>query len=837
MKTTSASKRFFIRLILLVAGLLILAAAGLAVVGIAFGDKVKAVVVDEINSHLLVKADVRQIDFTIFSSFPDASVLFRNAEFKPPAGLPDAPGLLSAASISVRIGLFSLFTGTYKIRSLQITDASITLWTGADGHDNYHIWKQTGGKGSSVDFDLQRVVLVNSGVYYRNLIKQTDLAFFFPEFSFKGRMAGEQYDLQMAGGFQLRRWNTTGFSYAPASPVLISGVVHVNNATKQGSIRNLKVGFAGLEAVLDGNFDYGKEENPVYLNLQTSNADISEVLGALPDKLSEPFNVYEPGGRLALKATIKGKLGKTSTPFIHADFELSKGTFSHTGTGAKLKNIVLRGDFSSTAGKKAEVLTFSSFSGETQHGRFSGSARISDFSRPNLDLRLSADLDLAEVAGFMTSASVDKPAGRVIADLTYRGKYNDGARMAVTSQGLIRFENTSFELTASGTEVTNINGSLELKNGRVYIDQLQGKTGETDISLTGSADNLIAFMLYDNQPLHADTRLTSSVFRLEDIPGFQTASGATSEPGPVFPGDLSFTTSIQIEKFSYRKFSATNIRGTLTLSDQVLRADDLAFNALDGRIAASGLLNGRYGDHAQVVCNAELRDVDIPRLFSEFNDFGQTSLQSRHLRGRGDASVQYSSALSRNFETDEASVAAIADVEIRNGQLTGFEPLQELSGFVDEEELRNVRFSTMRNRIEIARKTVVIPEMEIQTSALNLKGYGSHTFGNEIDYHFSLLTSELRKNKRRKNQPPPTAYEDDGLGRTRLFLHMTGTVDEPEVNYDYQAVAKKIAGDFKQQKQELRDAIRKEFNPGKAETTQPAGKNSTKFEIEWDEDK
>ena len=837
MKTTSAGKRFFTRFILLVAGLLMLVATGLIVVALAFGDKVKAVVVDEINSHLLVKADVRQIDFTLLSSFPDASVVFRNVELKPPAGLPEAPGLLSAARISLRIGLFSLFTGEYKIRSLRITDASITLWTGSDGRDNFHVWKQTGGKGSNVEFDMQRLLLVNSGIYYRNLIKNTDLAFFFPEFLLKGKMAGEQYDLQLAGGFELRRLNSAGFSYAPSSPVLLNGIVHINNARKQGAIRHLKLGFAGLEAFIDGNFDYGKNENPVYLNLQTTNADVSEVLGALPVKLSEPFNSYKPGGKLTLKATVKGKMGKKSSPFVHADFELNKGTFSHSESGAQLKNIVLRGDFSSTSGKKAEVLTLSSFSGETRHGRFGGNARISDFSRPNLDLRLSADLNLEEVAGFIPSEILSKPAGRVIADLTYRGRYNDGARMAVTSQGLIRFENTSFELPASGTEITNINGSLELKNGRVYIDQLQGKTGESDISLTGSADNLIAYLLFDNQPLQADTRLTSSVFRLEDIPGFRKASESTDEPGPVFPGNVSFSTSIQIGRFSYRKFSATNIRGTLTLNDQVLRAEDLVFNALDGRITASGLLNGRYGDHAQVVCNAELKDVDIPRLFAEFSDFGQTSLQSRHIRGRGDASVQYSSALSRNFETDEASVAAIADVEIRNGQLTGFEPLQELSGFVDEEELRNVKFSTMRNRIEIARRTVIIPEMEIQTSALNLKGYGSHTFGNEIDYHFSLLTSELRKNKRRKNQPPPMSYEDDGLGRTRLFLHMTGTVDEPVVNYDYQAVVKKIAGDFKQQKQELRDAIRKEFNPGKAETTLSAGKTSTKFEIEWDEDK
>jgi hypothetical protein len=235
-----------------------------------------------------------------------------------------------------------------------------------------------------------------------------------------------------------------------------------------------------------------------------------------------------------------------------------------------------------------------------------------------------------------------------------------------------------------------------------------------------------------------------------------------------------------------------------------------------------------------LVCNATFKYVDIARLFAEFEDFGQSSLQSRHIAGSADATLQYSARLSRDFSTDAASVTAIADVEIRNGQLKGFEPMQELSSFLDAEELSDIRFATLSNRIEIANKTVIIPNMEVHSSVLDLKGYGAHTFGNEIDYHFNLALSDLRKSRRRSNQAPEGSSSTDSRGNTRLFLHLYGTVDEPQFRYDKEAVTRKMADDFKNQKQELRQAIRQEFGKkGKNEITQPPA-SGEKFEIEWD---
>lgn len=838
MRVISPSRKLLLKISALLAGLLMLVAAVLLVIGLVYGDKVKELVVNEINVRLLVPVEVGQVDFTVFKSFPNASVVFRNVTMKPSPKLKEAPGLLNAESISLRIGLFSLITGNYKIKSLVIDKASVNLWVGADGKDNFHIWKQTGSEaGSAVNFDMQKVILLNSEILYRNLIKKTDLAFGFPDFQLKGKMAGQRYDVQVSGGVEIRRLILGELNYTPASMLGIQGTIQVNEALKRCEITDANLQFAGITAGIRGTFDYGSENNAINLSLNTSDADITEVLEALPATLSKPYKDYQPGGRLTLQADVAGSWGKTSTPFIKADFELTKGSFTHLETGSKIKNIGLTGSFASTQGKRAEVLNLTAFSGETRNGKFKGRVQITGFKKPVLDLNLSADLDLSELEGIISAGAADDLAGKLVADINYRGAVQTGSQMAVAANGFVRLSGVGFTPQGLDVKAKDINGQFELKNGRIWVDGLSAVVGESTLQISGFFDNLIGYILFTDQPLHFDIRFSAGKFRLEDFMANSGAKTDSSGQSSIFPPGVSFNAGFSINEFSYKKFTASQASGSLSLDDNVLRASDLKFNALDGKATATGLLNGRYGNHAQVICNAKLTNVDIPRMFNEFSDFGQTSLQSRHMKGRGDATVQFAATLNNRFETDEASVAAVADVEIRNGELLKFEPFQELSKFLDEEELSNVKFSTLSNRVEIARKTVVIPEMEIQTSALNLKGYGSHTFGNEIDYHFSVLMSELRKNKRRKTPPPATAIEDDGLGRTRLFLHMTGTVDNPVVNYDHRAVARKIADDFKEEKQELRNVIKREFSKNKPVETENKAKASTKFEIEWDEDK
>ena len=136
--------------------------------------------------------------------------------------------------------------------------------------------------------------------------------------------------------------------------------------------------------------------------------------------------------------------------------------------------------------------------------------------------------------------------------------------------------------------------------------------------------------------------------------------------------------------------------------------------------------------------------------------------------------------------------------------------------------------------------------MEIKSSALNITCAGRHSFDNEIDYHIKVLLNDLLSKKAKKAKKENEEFgvvEDDGLGKTTLFISMTGTVDNPIIKYDRKEAVTKIKDDLKQEKQTLKTILREEFGWFKKDSAVTKDKKKEqkkdeedKFIIKWDED-
>ncbi len=803
------------------------------VLALLYGDKAKQMVVDEINSHLLVKVEVGEVDFTILRSFPDASVVFRNIATQPAANQPEMPGLIHAGSVSLRFGIFSLLTSQYKIHSVLISDAAISLWKDEKGQNNYEIWKSsTSGSGKSVNFDVKSVRFRRVELYYRDLATQTDIFMGLPDINLKGSKNIEIYDLSIKGNLLANRLIFKQNDYSLSAEAALDLNISFNQPTMTLTLGKSQVNISGIPITVEGTFGTQGPLYPVDLLVSTNRADISSIMNLLPPRYTDAYRQYEPGGLLDAEIRLKGEAGKDKLPAMTANFTLRKGTIVHVQSKTRVSDVSAEGTFTADAGN-IEKLNLQQFEGSTGKGKFKGKGSVVDFNNPMITLNLSTKLDLSELSGFLGNDQIENLEGNLTADINYQGSASKGANIASKANGTLLINDAKFKHKASGRSISDLNAHLELGNGFVYVDGLSLKSGNTDLNIKGKFQNLMEHFFFKDQTLYFDAEIKSEKLDLEDLMAFSTSTEGSGGNTKLFHPDLSFDVKLNIGQLKYRKFSASEATGTLNLKNQVLKAENLQFKAMDGSVTASGLMNSRYENQYSVICNADFRNVNIERLFYEFSDFGQTSIRSDHLRGRADAQVQFGAMLDPSLEVDANSVNAVADMEIRNGELINFEPLQELSRFLDASELKNVKFSTMKNRIEIVRQTVIIPEMEVKSSAMNLKGYGAHTFGNDIDYHLNVLLSEIGRKKRR-NQPPTGSYEEDDSGRTRLFLHMTGTVDEPEFRYDSQAVVRKIADDFKNQKQELRQVLRREFGKNK-ETSPEKTAPQVKFEVEWEE--
>jgi AsmA-like C-terminal region len=234
---------------------------------------------------------------------------------------------------------------------------------------------------------------------------------------------------------------------------------------------------------------------------------------------------------------------------------------------------------------------------------------------------------------------------------------------------------------------------------------------------------------------------------------------------------------------------------------------------MGGDMACSGIVDAKNKKAIEVVSSFKLNGIHADSVFYVFENFDQSFIEDRHLKGQATADVSLEMTLNENLNLYQETLVGDISAVIRNGELNNFEPLKKLNKFIDDASLHKLRFADIKNDIHIENKTIYIPQMEIRSNVTSLKISGTHTFDQHIDYH---IVTPLRK-RQISDTEELNAIEDEGSGRTNLLLKITGTTDNYKVSYDTKAVKKKIAADLKNEVKELKDAFKNKGTKQKKE--------------------
>ncbi len=801
------------------------------------GDKIKQLVVAEMNKHLTAEISVRKIEITVIKSFPYASVVLNNVMMKPPTDLPAAPGLIKADRIMLKFNIINLFSGKYNIRSVSAENAVITIYENTDGKNNYSIWKKTGTTGSeAVSFNIEKLSLLSSKIFYHNVTGNNRLFFNVTTLTLNGKFDDTHYNLKVKADGLSERIAFSGKEVIKPGAFKLESAVDINTITQLVKFSGSQLKYANIDVALNGQVNYSSHPE-ISFTVTSLKGDSKQLLAIIPDIYSGEIKAYNPKGAISVNGSLKGNSYDPSQWIISLTYSVNKGTAEFRQEKRVVEDINASGSFFYYGKQYSEILTISDFSGKVKSAKLSGNCRISNFSNPAVNLQLQANGKIEEFADLIKSDEFSDFKGNLVADIKYNGTYNSNQRIDRLITGQVILSGVGFKYKTQN--ISDLNGQTEFRENKIFFNGLTCQIGGSDIKANGYILNLTNYLFDSNQPVFASLNLQSEKIVLNDLLNLVKETGSTVKSQSIFPPLISFDAAVSINALQYNKLITENITGNFSLKDNVLRGQNIMIRALDGNITANGIINGRYGNRAQIVTSAMFKDVDINKLFYQFNEFGQKSLVSQNLKGKADAKVDFATSLRNDYTVNPETVEAIAEIEIRNGELNDYEPLQALSRFLDADELSNVRFATLNNRIEISKTKIFIPKMEIKSSAMDLIGYGTHTFENQIDYHVNMLLADVLKAKRKRQTDLTKYVEDDGYGKPRLFLKMTGPIDDPLVQYDTRAVRNKIADDLQKEKQVFKDVLRKEFGRKDKATTSPETKSPTQqspeFQIEWDE--
>ena len=348
----------------------------------------------------------------------------------------------------------------------------------------------------------------------------------------------------------------------------------------------------------------------------------------------------------------------------------------------------------------------------------------------------------------------------------------------------------------------------------------------------------MAYLFLKDQKLMIDANLVSVNTDLNELLT-SNSSNKDSTYKLQFSDKMDVKLNVDIGKLSFNKFSSASITGKVRLKNMQLLISPLSFNSMEGKTSGLIMIDGSQKNVLLISCEAKITDVNITKLFYEFGNFGQTSLKDENIKGIVTADVQFASVWSNELKPEMDKIYTKADITIKEGELLNYAPMKGLSKFLKVSDLNDVKFATLHNQVEIKDKTIHIPAMDIKSSAIDIVASGEHNFDNHINYSIKLLLSDLMAKKARKAKIENDEFgvvEDDNVGKTCLYILVTGTVDNPVYKYDAKGVKAKIAVRAIEEKQTLKTILNDEFGWFKKDTA-VAKKQKDKKEIKRPKDK
>lgn len=180
-------------------------------------------------------------------------------------------------------------------------------------------------------------------------------------------------------------------------------------------------------------------------------------------------------------------------------------------------------------------------------------------------------------------------------------------------------------------------------------------------------------------------------------------------------------------------------------------------------------------------------------------------------------------------------------VVVHNGELREIKGLEKLSTFIKLDELRHIRFSTLENEISVMGQKIVVPQMNVQSSALSLKLQGEQHFDSRFQYRLQLSLSDLLFNRWRgkSRDLDNEVYEEGGNMGGSLYLLIEGDSTDVRVSFDRRALAERYQQRVQREKEELKALFNEEFNWENRDSAQNAEQTPTvptkRYTIEWEE--
>jgi hypothetical protein len=796
---------------------------------------VKKRLVAELNTQLAVKVQLQSVDISGLSDFPDIGVRFNDLEVD--QSFPAFQGkLLKAKNITVVVNAWDLIRGRNTIKKIEINDGELKLFEGPT-KNNYSIFNtdstSTNGEDeNNFQIDLKKIILKNVRLIYENTPDKQSLNCLAEKLKAKVSYDENRLILALKGSTVFDHLEIEEVEYLLGKKIQMDVDLEVNQKLESYFVNKGVIILDGLPLKVSGRAIMQGDYPNLDVEFESNNAEIKGLIALLPKGMAYPIQDWNSNGSLTIKGTAKGIISPTIFPEVDVVFDISKGILVNEKLNIQMGKLVLEGSLTNhnkpsidELELKVKIKEFS-----TKKSSINGTLHVPGLGVPDTKLAVKGHLYLEDLNALFPE--IDIQHGKLQMNVESSLKWDDHKQNFnyQSSSFFGDIELSSLNAKSKNFRLTDIAAAGRFKGRNWNSAKISGKIQSSKFDFSGHISEWASGVFGGSSKraiIKGDLDIEAidlNEFLQSNLANISTAE-ASDAVAKAYKGekmlDIGWDADLHVglDAFKYDEMDFKSVSARIQLRESIIHIPSLHFKSMDGE----GTVKTTFTqEQDRVIWNGNMyfKNVLIDEFFTQFNNFNQEEITNQNLSGRLTSELDFFMQFDHLWEPITKDMVILAKINLKDGALKDYKPLESLSNFVEVEDLKDVRFSELKNVIRIEEEMIFIPTMSIKNSALNLEISGTHSFENYMDYKLKLSLTELLAKKsgwikKRKQKQ----LESEAGGKMSAFILVSGTPDKLDIRFDKKAVKAKIKEEVKKEGKRFFEDIKKEIRGERIQST------------------
>ncbi len=847
-------------------GLLIV---GLIITAAVFEKQIGALVIKTLNKQLKTELKVEEATLSLIRQFPKAAVYLNNVEIAGVGG--EEEQLLKVESISLKCGILGLLSGNYKFNSISISNGHVFVHSDEKGKVNYDVFKSTeeieeDTEGGDLNLSIENFDLQNIAIHYVDKKAKQEIQVLAQSANFSGAFMidneqnKEKYSIRSYAELYSQQIVLGETVYLQGKKLAYDGSMVMDNANGLYTFDKIKLYLEENEFSVDGSIEQQKKGTQYNLVFGSDNARLHSLVQLLPAQYTALLGDLQSHAKLRFDARVNGLATETVAPIVEVNFGLQEGLLEHPLLEGSMRDVSFEVHFTNGDGRndKTAKLELKDFKANLNQQPIDVQYLMRGLENPQIDMQVNGKIPLAAIYRMFGEQMTGGSGWINIEQLMLNGKMSEMTSMSriarVKLKGAINMEEAT--LTAHGITTTIPQGKLTLANNVLNIADLTIQMPNNQVLLNGNIANALPVLLSDSlNSQHAKltfkASLQSEKLDLDELLAFSEGNSQEKiDQAPAEEKDSlltdnnvqrerltsflqgSFSTTIATLK--YGNVIAENFKGEIAFDNSIMNLKSVTAQAMEGNFELNSRIH--FVKEPYVEAFLDCNKIDIRQFLDQLDNFGQEVLTAENLHGTLTSLIKLNVFFDSlgNFKQDELFV--VADVNIDNGELVNFKMMESFATFVKMQDLKDIRFTNLKNQFKIEHSKMYMPAMFIQSNAINLVVGGEYSFTHDMDFKIKVNVGQVLANKFKRYNPDNAPIKAKQQGLFNMYARIYGNLyDDYKYKIGPKDTKKALEAQLSQELPAINNTLRAEFAKSGASTASENKLQQLKEPAQWED--